>query len=242
MTAQKRKKTDTPEELGSDVGSRLKRRRTLRGQSIEAVHQHTRIPREHLEALEKNDFGHFPAAVYMKGFLRSYCEYLDLDGEELVKIAAADSGDPATGGFPTERPAASSSGPILLPISVSTLVPILLIGGLAAAGGILWSLKTRSPKPEKAIPAVPKTAKAAAEISIELSALATATLELTAQGEAVFEGRLPEGQTAKFQGRDFALKSPHPERMSLRIDGSAVPWTSLSASENGWIPLPPRTK
>src|SRR5579872_2953822 len=67
----------------TDVGAILKQARLRRGQSFEVVFQHTRIPKKFLEALEANRFDEFPAAVYLQGFLKGYCEHLDLDFEPL---------------------------------------------------------------------------------------------------------------------------------------------------------------
>src|SRR5262249_49713453 len=66
-----------------DVGAVLKQARLRRGQSFEVVFQHTRIPKKFLEALESNRFDEFPAAVYLQGFLKGYCEHLDLEFEPL---------------------------------------------------------------------------------------------------------------------------------------------------------------
>jgi cytoskeletal protein RodZ len=60
-----------PETRG-DIGSKLKAARQKRGQSVEAVVSHTRIPKKLIEALEGNRLEEFPALAYLRGFLRTY--------------------------------------------------------------------------------------------------------------------------------------------------------------------------
>lgn len=244
MSSSKKLRADEPQDdLPTDVGSQLKRRRTLRGQSVEAVHQHTRIPKEHLEALEANDFDHFPAPVYLRGFLRSYAEYLDMDSE--VLLAAADTArPPKTPGPKQLRPLgeAPAGRPFWLPVSESTLLPVVLLGGVLIAGGLLWALKERRPETPAPRKAVPAAASAnAREVSVEITAEETEMIELAAQGSAVFEGRLPAGHTTSFKGRGFTLRSEHPERLRVTIDGDPAVWAELPDAPGGAKALTPRS-
>ncbi|MBU6430493.1 MAG: helix-turn-helix domain-containing protein, partial [Cyanobacteria bacterium REEB65] len=58
-------------EVKADIGSALKAARTRKGATLEAVGQHTRIPKKFLDALENNRFEEFPALAYLRGFLKS---------------------------------------------------------------------------------------------------------------------------------------------------------------------------
>lgn len=88
-------------EIKADIGAGLKQARTKKGHSIDAVSQHTRIPRKFLDALENNRFEEFPALAYLRGFLKSYCDYLELDFDEIWRKveapapAAPEPGKPA---------------------------------------------------------------------------------------------------------------------------------------------------
>lgn len=68
----------TPAAL-TDVGSVLKQARMRRGQTLDTVFQHTRIPKKFLDALESNRFEELPGKVYLHGFLKNYCDHLDID-------------------------------------------------------------------------------------------------------------------------------------------------------------------
>jgi cytoskeletal protein RodZ len=82
--------------LRAEIGPILRAARLKRGQSLEAVAQQTRISKRFLEALEENRFEQFPAVVYLRGFLKGYCEHLDVNFDEIwtmltVEPAAQDS-------------------------------------------------------------------------------------------------------------------------------------------------------
>ncbi len=63
----------------ANIGTTLRAARVKRGLSIEQAAQDTRISRKFLEAIEAEDFGALPAPVYVRGFLRSYANYLRID-------------------------------------------------------------------------------------------------------------------------------------------------------------------
>jgi cytoskeleton protein RodZ len=68
-----------------EIGQRLRLTREERGVSLEAVEADTKIRRKYLEALEEGREVDIPGDVYLKGFLRTYGNYLDLDGTALVE-------------------------------------------------------------------------------------------------------------------------------------------------------------
>ena len=72
------------EEEGLTLGRFLRQEREKKGVSLDSVVQVTRITRENLEALERDDFQAISAPVFVRGFLRSYANYLGLDPKELV--------------------------------------------------------------------------------------------------------------------------------------------------------------
>lgn len=108
-------------EARADIGTGLKAARARKGYSIEAVTQHTRIPRKFLEALEANRFEEFPALAYLRGFLKTYCDYLEVDFEAVWKqvlpepaaadpaAAAAVKAVPAPAAKPAARAPASDA-------------------------------------------------------------------------------------------------------------------------------------
>lgn len=68
-----------------EIGARLRAAREGKGISLEVVEEETKIRRKYIEALEEGEIEELPGEVYVKGFLRSYGNYLDLDGDSLVE-------------------------------------------------------------------------------------------------------------------------------------------------------------
>lgn len=94
------------------IGDTLRSTREHRGLSIEQVAQDTRISARFLEALEAEQFDELPAPVYVRGFLRSYANYLKVDPQPLLDSLVGGERVPAGGpdGFvrgpqpPKQRP------------------------------------------------------------------------------------------------------------------------------------------
>ncbi len=67
------------------IGRLLRRAREGYGQDLVAVAAHLRIRAIYLDAIEKGRFEDLPGRTYALGFVRSYAEYLGLDGADLVR-------------------------------------------------------------------------------------------------------------------------------------------------------------
>jgi len=68
----------------ASLGEKLMVERETRGISIEEASKATRINSQYLRGLEKDDYACFPAAVYLKGFLRTYASFLGLDADRII--------------------------------------------------------------------------------------------------------------------------------------------------------------
>ncbi|MDR0484048.1 MAG: DUF4115 domain-containing protein [Alphaproteobacteria bacterium] len=68
------------------LGELLKKAREKKELSIDDVVRITRIRKEFLEALEKEDYSKLPERTYALGYFRSYAKFLDIENiEELIK-------------------------------------------------------------------------------------------------------------------------------------------------------------
>lgn len=65
-------------------GMALRKARTERGLSLEEVAARTCIPQRSLVALEADDYGRLPEAVYVRGYLRRCGALLGIDCERLL--------------------------------------------------------------------------------------------------------------------------------------------------------------
>src|SRR5829696_10360774 len=67
-----------------DIGTSLREARVRQGVDLLEAERATKIRSKYLRALEDERFELLPAQTYVKGFLRSYAEYLGLDGQLYV--------------------------------------------------------------------------------------------------------------------------------------------------------------
>ncbi|HYG58950.1 MAG TPA: helix-turn-helix domain-containing protein, partial [Symbiobacteriaceae bacterium] len=67
-----------------EIGRRLRAAREARGITLEVTEDETKIRRKYIEALEAGQEAGLPGDAYLKGFLRTYGNYLGLDGTALV--------------------------------------------------------------------------------------------------------------------------------------------------------------
>lgn len=68
------------------VGEILKETREAKLYTLEDIEKHTKIRKELLEALEADDFNKLPPATFVRGFIKNYGRFLNLDTEKLLAI------------------------------------------------------------------------------------------------------------------------------------------------------------
>lgn len=83
----------TKKKIGTlTLGERLKKFRTERRIPIQEVSRLTKIQAKYIEYLEEGYYDRLPADVYVRGFLRSYADFLGLDECVLLKIYEKEKG------------------------------------------------------------------------------------------------------------------------------------------------------
>ena len=70
----------------AQLGDMLRSAREAKGVSLAQAEAATMIKRSYLQALEDDDHGTLPGAVYTKGFLRNYAVYLGLDASHVLSL------------------------------------------------------------------------------------------------------------------------------------------------------------
>lgn len=118
------------------LGELLRAQREKKGITLDQAAADTRIREKFLTALEDGDYRSLPGAVYTKGFLRNYAEYLDLDQEDLIVLFQQERGlvaEPART-FEPMRPIMHRSV-ILTP---AVFVPVIVLAGIALFVGYLY--------------------------------------------------------------------------------------------------------
>lgn len=119
------------------LGDSLRQQREKRGITLDQAAADTRIREKFLKALEDGDLQSLPGAVYTKGFLRNYAEYLGLDDEESVVQFQMERGSPpaeAKRRFAPMKPVGGRS----LVFTPAVFVPVVVIGLIVLFVGYLY--------------------------------------------------------------------------------------------------------
>ncbi len=69
----------------SSIGTSLKEARNKKSISLEEVHSRIKIHPRVIQLLEEDKFEKLPSPVFVKSFLKSYAEFLEMNPEEIVR-------------------------------------------------------------------------------------------------------------------------------------------------------------
>jgi cytoskeletal protein RodZ len=110
------------------IGVQLRAAREKRNLTASQVAAATRMKVQTVEALEAEDFGQIPAPIYVKGFLRTYAEYVGLDAKALVDEYLRRGSGPLSEpvAAPEPAPVAPVAPPPKPPKPVVTAAPVPL--------------------------------------------------------------------------------------------------------------------
>jgi cytoskeleton protein RodZ len=78
----------------ASVGTYLQELRARRGVSLEEISRTTRVAPRYLLALENDAFSELPAPVFIRGFIRAYCQALGESAQEALAIYDGHEGRP----------------------------------------------------------------------------------------------------------------------------------------------------
>ena len=219
-----------------EIGNSLREARLRQGADFPEIEQATKIRAKYLRALEAEHFDLLPAQTYVKGFLRSYAEYLGLDGQLYVdeynsRYTTGEDEPP----FRPRRGAATS--PVQRRIESHVLMGALVGIGIVTALVIgAWKISGDSAEapgsaavgeapgdaPLRALP--PAATRAKIEVVLK-AARGSCWLEVrrnTAGGHQLFQGTLERGKTQRFVARRVVVTARAPENLTLRVNGRAV--------------------
>ncbi len=133
-----------PDVGGETFGEYLRRERELRQISLQEVAEGTKIAIHMLKAMEADQWEKLPAELFIKGFVKSYAEFIGLVPEEVLlryQQAKAEEGmvgaSSQQGAVPNQlistKPGSSKGS-----LSKFWWLALLLVAGLAAAGYYFW--------------------------------------------------------------------------------------------------------
>ena len=124
-----------------EIGNSLREARLRRGIEFAQAEQVTKIRRKYLRALEDEQFDVLPSDTYVRGFLRTYADYLELDGQLYVDeytsrfVAGEDDLRPRRSPPRADRRSRRlETGLVLFVLAAITIVTIVVISAWSSSG------------------------------------------------------------------------------------------------------------
>jgi cytoskeletal protein RodZ len=232
-----------------DIGAQLRETRMRRRIDISEVEAATKIRAKYLRALENEEWSLLPGPTFVKTFLRTYAEYLDLDARSLVEEYRQRFERPSTSELTPFKPGLGGRPPrrrrpvlgpwiVVVGVFACLLAALWLLGNLGGSDGDTGSNsaeQTATPTPTKtAKPSSKKKqkAKASAPKTVRFQIVATGPvwvcLEDGAGKALVNQQTLQAGDKTKtFRGKHFVVAFGNGSAR-MRINGRTVTIPSRS--------------
>ena len=229
-----------------EIGNSLREARLRQGLEIPRIEAETKIRGKYLRALEEEQFEVLPGDTYVKGFLRTYADYLGLDGQlymdEYNSRFAASEEVPFAQSASTQprrrQRRRMESNLVVVALAAIVAVTVLVVVGLSGLG----SDSGGDPPPPGAT-TEPTTTPAASGVTTTgagedaEAAGPKARLVVTAargpsflqvrsggvNGRLVWEGTLEQGQTQRFlKYRRLWIDLEEPQNLNVKLNGRRV--------------------
>src|SRR6266511_611216 len=205
-----------------EIGTSLREARLRQSLDFPGPEQGTKIRGKYLRALEDEQFEVLPAQTYVKGFLRSYAEYLGLDGQ--LYVDEYNSRFVVGEEEPASRPRRSATPSRGVRVQ-SRVVFLTLLGIVAWTRGEpqteepvgLGSSQTHT----VATPKRPAVAKKVVRLLVTAQR-GSCWLQVhrgSATGTILFQGTLDWGQKQLFTGRRLWITLDRPENLTTVLNG-----------------------
>jgi hypothetical protein len=212
-----------------ELGNSLREARVRQGLEYPQVELATKIRAKYLRALEDEAFEILPSETYVKGFLRSYAEYLGLDGQLYA--------DEYNSRYNTER--WSEETPRRARVhqdrGLERKVVLVALGGIAVLTALVivaWKFgggdSSNGTLPTVSTPVTPKPPAA-----LELRGVGNGTYVTVHRGSAsgplVLAGTIGRNEVERIHGTRFWLSIKHSANLRVSLGGHSV---SLPARKN----------
>ena len=212
-----------------EIGNSLREARLRRGVDFAQAEVATKIRGKYLRALEDEQFELLPAQTYVKGFLRTYAEYLGLDGQLYVdefnsRFVAGDEHDPRprrSNARPQQRSRRSETNLVLVAIVAIVVLTVIVFSAWKWSGG-----GSNNPGTPAKTVAKTKAHQPPAPL-LEVTGLRGST-QLTvhtgsAQGAVKFDGTVQQGDAPRaIRGSRLWVSISTPENLEIRVRGVLV--------------------
>jgi cytoskeletal protein RodZ len=120
----------------TELGSRLKEAREVKGMTLEELQRITKIQKRYLIGIEEGNYSIMPGKFYIRAFIKQYAEAVDLNPEEIFDLYKEDVPSVVTTDLPelsrvkTRKDISEGNGKVLDALP-KVLIAIFLIGAAA---------------------------------------------------------------------------------------------------------------
>jgi len=214
-----------------EIGNSLREARIRREIGLPEAEQGTKIRVKYLRALEDDQFDLLPAQTYVKGFLRTYAEYLGLDGQLYVDefnsrfVAGEEESvlrprrSPAR---PPRRERRAATTLVVLALAAVGIVTIVVISAWTSSGGTPKTTPAAATanagrparRPARPAPLLTVSAvRAGSHITVRRG---------SATGATAFDGTIQKGHPASIPGTRLWVQITSPENVRVLVRGHRV--------------------
>jgi cytoskeleton protein RodZ len=227
-------------ESAQTLGQLLRQERERRDIPLDRIEEATRIRAAQLRAIEDDRLEALPAEAYARGFVRTYAEYLGLNGDDAVAIfneqwnRSARRAEPAPPQTPVSVARRAPTGLFSLWVGLACLLlagsaVLYLTGGSGgghatppsptshARSSVTTTTTSATQSPPPAQPAGVRMTVTAAQGSCWLEARRG-----SASGALLVERTLAPGQAVHLHGRRVWLRLGDPTSVQLRVNGRTL--------------------
>ena len=230
-----------------EIGNSLREARERRGVEFAHAELATKIRGKYLRALEEEQFEVLPAQTYVKGFLRTYAEYLGLDGQLYVdeynsRFVAGVAHEPhitrRSAARPQHRNRRIETSVVLVALALIAILTVVFISAWKSGDGSPPAAQPATP-PAKTRPHAP--AALLTVVAVRGSTHLTARTG-SARGNVAFDGTVQKGDAAlAIRGRRLWVQIDSPENLRIRVRGKLVHVPGLKPAQivvtaTGWHP------
>jgi hypothetical protein len=217
-----------------EIGNSLHEARIRQGLDLGTVEAATKIRAKYVKALEEEQFETLPAQTYVKGFLRTYADYLGLDGQLYVDeyssrfVVGEDDRRPLRPRRSAVQPQRDGfqSSVVLITLAAIGLVAALVIVAWKSGGGgtHLQNAASTGVVTAPAVHTHVRTKPTVARLVL-VARRGNSLLEVhagSAAGRLLYQGTLLRGKTVPLSGKRLWVDATNVQNLDAKLNGHTI--------------------